>query len=645
MKNINFKAVLNRVIFRYYLVFLFGLAGVMALFHAPTYAATYDLEILDYKIDMTVSSANVYQIVETIDVQFNQTTLHGIFRDIPLRTDYGKPIKIENIRVVNMPFSQEKSGGNLRLKIGDPNSYATPRTTYVIEYTYTIGDDQNTAQDELYFDLVGTSWEIPIHRLAFSIKMPAAFDSNQINFTYGYEGATQSPNVDYSVDGNRIHGSFAQTLYPSQAFTIALPLSEGYYSAVEKEVNVFQSLKPIILLINLALIVYAWTLWIKKGRSEPVIPVVNFYPPKGLTPIEAGYVYDKHLDPYDFTSMLIYWAGKGLVKIHEISETTGLIFKKNKYRYELEKLTQIPEDAHVFEKKYFDDLFDIYGESGIVRLELLENHFYKTLNAVKKQLIKSFSQSGRRLETPSSQRVILQIGGITLWLYFSCALILFYTLMPYDLFPAIMFSVMLSFGCLIMGTLGSVQLAKVRSRLRREKLVTWVVGVICVLIPFVFIGPILISETSLILLLFPFFMLAWSLSLIFPHSRKRTPFANDLLSHLYGFKAFIENAENQRIQILVEENPALFFDILPYAMALGVTDTWAKKFEFITFETPNWYVSNRSGLMFNTVAFTNSLNDTTRAMGRTMSSTPSSSGSSSGGSSGGGSGGGGGGGW
>jgi len=87
-------------------------------------------------------------------------------------------------------------------------------------------------------------------------------------------------------------------------------------------------------------------------------------------------------------------------------------------------------------------------------------------------------------------------------------------------------------------------------------------------------------------------------------------------------------------------SPEMFERFLPYAMAFGVADKWAKAFEDIYREPPTWYVGG-SG-QFSTSSFSHSISDMSSAAASSMSSSPSSSGSGGGGSSGGGSGGGGG---
>ena len=119
---------------------------------------------------------------------------------------------------------------------------------------------------------------------------------------------------------------------------------------------------------------------------------------------------------------------------------------------------------------------------------------------------------------------------------------------------------------------------------------------------------------------------------------KRTPYGNEMLGKLRGFKRFLETAEKTQLEALVNENPEYFYKILPYTYALGVSEVWMSQFEAIAMKAPNWYVGYSA---FNMNEFNHFINDTMKTAQSAMVSSPSSSSGSSGGSSGGGSSGGG----
>ena len=121
---------------------------------------------------------------------------------------------------------------------------------------------------------------------------------------------------------------------------------------------------------------------------------------------------------------------------------------------------------------------------------------------------------------------------------------------------------------------------------------------------------------------------------------KRTPYGNEILGKIRGFKRFLETAEKEKLEAMVMENPTYFYDILPYTYVLGISDKWISQFETIALQAPDWYSSTNS---FNVTTFGSFMNSTMYSAKTAMISSPSES--SGGGSSGGGSGGGGGGSW
>ena len=69
----------------------------------------------------------------------------------------------------------------------------------------------------------------------------------------------------------------------------------------------------------------------------------------------------------------------------------------------------------------------------------------------------------------------------------------------------------------------------------------------------------------------------------------RTEESHKNLEKITGFKKFLETAEKDRLEMLVHDNPKYFYNILPFAYVLGVSDKWVDKFEGIAIEPPEWY--------------------------------------------------------
>lgn len=125
----------------------------------------------------------------------------------------------------------------------------------------------------------------------------------------------------------------------------------------------------------------------------------------------------------------------------------------------------------------------------------------------------------------------------------------------------------------------------------------------------------------------------------------RTAAGTAAYAKMLGFKEFIEKAEKYRAAWMEKEN--IFETCLPYAMLFGVADKWAKAFEGVQLEPPNWYHGSAMGV-WSPVIFANSLNSAASTIGNSLATAPSGRGGGGfggGGGGGGGFGGGGGGSW
>jgi uncharacterized membrane protein len=118
---------------------------------------------------------------------------------------------------------------------------------------------------------------------------------------------------------------------------------------------------------------------------------------------------------------------------------------------------------------------------------------------------------------------------------------------------------------------------------------------------------------------------------------------------ILGFQEFMNRAEKDQLERMGDKN--LFSRLLPYAIALNVVDNWARAFEGIYQETPQWYASHGGFGTFSPHNFSHSISSATSSLASAMYSAPRGSGISGGGGfsgggfSGGGFGGGGGGSW
>lgn len=114
---------------------------------------------------------------------------------------------------------------------------------------------------------------------------------------------------------------------------------------------------------------------------------------------------------------------------------------------------------------------------------------------------------------------------------------------------------------------------------------------------------------------------------------KKSAKGQNLYNRIAGFKEFIQRAEKDRLERMLERNPEYFNMTVPYAVSFGMLKGWAQKFDGLLASPPDWYVP-RAGSVFSMIHFASALDTGVSAMGRTMTSQPAPQGGAGGGRSG-----------
>ena len=86
-----------------------------------------------------------------------------------------------------------------------------------------------------------------------------------------------------------------------------------------------------------------------------------------------------------------------------------------------------------------------------------------------------------------------------------------------------------------------------------------------------------------------------------------------------GFQEFMNRVDRDRLRTMP---PDTFEKFLPYAMALGVEERWAKAFEGLGLQPPTWYVGPGYPGVWNPIMFTNNMSAMTQAANVAFTSAP-----------------------
>ena len=115
----------------------------------------------DYYLGKDKDGRSTLRTVEKITADFPQTDQnHGIERALPKEYDgHSTQLSVESVTDetgVRRPFTTVTSNKNEVLRIGDKDTYAHGKTTYVITYTQRDVTKQFNGKDEFYWDINGT---------------------------------------------------------------------------------------------------------------------------------------------------------------------------------------------------------------------------------------------------------------------------------------------------------------------------------------------------------------------------------------------------------------------------------------------------------------------------------------------------------
>ena len=607
------------------------------LFSLNCYANDYD--ITKYDVEIVVDEHNKYSIKENIDTYFN-VSKHGIVRRIPLynniiRQDGTRErnrVLISNVHV-NEEFASSRENNNYVLKIGSADKTINGKHSYTISYDYDIGLDKNNKYDELYFNIIGTEWDTNISNVTFKITMPKEFDASKLGFSYGEYGYSNTDNISYDVDGNVITGSFEGTLLAGEGLNVRMELPEGYFIRKSVGSSLLECWYYIIPILG---VLFSYLIWKKYGKDDQVVDIVSFYPPENMNSLDVAFAKKGSVNSNDAVSLLVYLASKGYIKIVED--------KKSKSRFTIQKVKEY-DGNNKEEELFFRGLFKKVWDS--ISSDELNESFYLTINSI---LTKKNSTANRKEifnNKSSNKRYIL-----FLFMLITSSLSTIIPALGYKLSDVI-FSIII---CNLIGIVALIIVGIIYDNNCTKKGLNSALGfafffVLALAVAnFTIIGFEYIYYDTVYLIGFILCMVCTYLIYFFYLIvTKRTEYGNKVLGEVNGFKKFLETAEKDKLESLVHDDPSYFYNILPYAYVLGVSDAWIKQFEGIAIAPPDWYESADT---FDYYRFNRSLNRTIHSASRVMNSVPQSSGGSSsgggfsgGGFSGGGSGGGGGSSW
>lgn len=540
-----------------------------------------DFTVEKYVVDITLSEKGYFDVVERYDLNF-QAPKHGIYRDIITNYDFMDKAGNRSKRKIEIS----------KVEVPDYKFQSTSR------FAQRLGSDVQIKIGDADFTVEGPQQ----YEIRYRVKNAFIHEENNVSFYWNIKPSdwvASFSNIEFTIhlpngvtlsDGQGfIYAGEAGSTEPSDLFNINA--SGNQFSASTKSnaefyagesVTVLLKLPPGSIQENKPL----WPFWSNYGWVI-ILSLIYF----GFYSIWKKYGKDDHAP-----TVTSYYPPKGMdsamvgLLIDDSSDTADLI-----------------------------SLIPYWASNGFITIEEIENKGWFAKDDTKLIKIKDIDP-----EAPSYQRQIFN------GLFLNRTEILVSSLK--EKFHSTMTTAKSS-----LKDAAQIYYVNQSNRVKNYTIIGTILITLILVPTFLFFWGILASiamgVSCVVLLILSQYMI------------KKNKEGTEILSELKGFKQFIKVAEENKLKMLLKDDPSYFETTMSYALAFGMFDKWAKKFDGLNLEPPNWYHSS-TGRAMSMNHFSKSFSNSIKSTQTNMVSSPSSSGGSGGGgSSGGGFGGGGGGSW
>ena len=412
---------------------------------------------------------------------------------------------------------------------------------FPLSFTYTLQDVTVTENRKLYIQIPMLSGsDYAVQAMSFQVTMPSEI-THKPSFSSGYLQTGVESIITYVSGGNMINGSINQPLADQETLTMKLQVNPEDFPGklyIEREGN-----PEVIYMVicGVAALLY----WLLMLRNVPLIRRRETLPPEGITAGELGCRLT--VAGVDLTMMVFSWAQRGYVRIVPDRHGHVMIVKK----------MEMGNERTEFENRCFQMLFgrtDAIDATGMAYAKLY-NKVVQTVSGAK--------ELHRR--KAGNTRLFRVIGtGVSGFCGLCFAMNLVHR-------PGLQI-----FAAAILGALGVVvgwciQGAMYRVHIRGK--MRLYLGVGCT-----YVWLILGLISGVFWIGFVVVLVELILGLMVAYGGRRSDLGLYQAGQILGLRAYLKNITGEEIDRNLENNPDYFFDMMPFALALGVDKAFAKRF-------------------------------------------------------------------
>ena len=455
------------------------------------------------------------------------------------------PLGATDIRLNDGGTNSTRGTSSIQVKL--PGEFTDYVGDHVLTFKYKLPDvvrpvkDEKTGKEKLILDLpLLSGFEYPVGSVSLTVMLPEEIQGRPV-FKSTYHQDNIDKILSVTVSNNMITGLITQQLKDHETLSMTMVVPESMFDGVSTYVRDGNpEVVPMLCLAGAALVY-----WILTLRGYPLLRIRRNAPPEGVTAGELGSRLT--MAGTDLTTMVFSWAQMGYI----------LIQLDDRGRVWLHKKMDMGNERNPFEIKTFQTLFgrrDIVDGTGAryaaTALKL------KKLNPARKTMV----------NPKCGNTTIFRVTMMAVQLF--CGICFAMNLAGKIAFQVILAVVLAALGA-ASGWLIQNGMYRLHLRFKTPVVVSLVLTVAWILLG-VWAGQWLIGACSALSQLLAGLMAAYG--------GRRSELGRQNATRILGLRHYLKTVDRAEVKRIQENDPEYFYNLLPFAMALGVEIPFAQRF-------------------------------------------------------------------
>lgn len=416
---------------------------------------------------------------------------------------------------------------------------------FTITFSYTLPAVVHTEEEVghvLTMPLL-CGFDYPVEKMEFTVTLPGTFTTKP-TFSSGYHQESIESSMAYTISGATISGVLSERLQDHETLTMRLLVPEELF--LQSVVSLYEDgpYRVVMAMLTALALLY----WLLTLRAVPPRRVRCATPPEGISAGELG--SRLVLQGADLTMMVLTWAQLGYLLI--TMDDSGRVF--------LHKRMDMGNERSGFEAHYFRSLFR--------RHKTIDGTGYRYAQLCRKAAS----------EIPNVRSGFLSVSGNPKLFRALCAGI------GAAAGAALGGALASSFGwrillTIVLGIAGAVASWLIQSGCKclhlRDKQPA-LIGLGCIvvwLILCVVAGQLVLAVLAIMAQILGGFAAAYG--------GRRSELGKQATSEILGLRRYLKTVSQEELRRILKSNPDYYYELAPYALALGVDKAFAKRFEHL----------------------------------------------------------------